>query len=291
MEKPTTPYIAVYSAAMMPPEVPLEVKEAGVRLTFTSGPWGFAYSVPLKSFGPGSVAVTLGERQVNLPSGSYIVIETLANPAEEFERERLALTMAEVASLVALRHPNVLDEKLFEGAVNTADRALMWREGLMTFTAAPAVSPKEVADGFTSDYASVQLLDAESHRRLQLASRWFRRGQEAINPVDKYLFWWTVLEIFPGKGESNIVRNIRQVLLNRVCPHLEPQVLEDKLRIGHIYGERKRIVHDGRAFVAFDDSYFQGCLERLSAIATVSLRLLGGFPPGDDLEQYIEPEK
>lgn len=289
MEPSTVPYIAVYSAAMKPPETPLEVHGADVRLTFTTGPLTFVYSVPLKSFGPGRVAVTLGERQVTLPRGSYIVIETIANLAEESERERLALRVAEVSSLVALRHSHVLDERLFEGVVNTTDRALMWREGPMTFTAAPAVSPKKVADGFASDFASVQHLDAERRQRLQLASRWFRRGHEAINQVDKYLFWWTVLEIYPGKGESNIVQNVTQVLRNRVCPHLEPQILKEELRIGRIYGERKRIVHDGRAFVAFDDAYFQDCLERLHAIATVSLRLLGGLPPGDDLKQYVEP--
>ena len=280
MESPAVPYIAVYSAAIEPPNTPFRVQEADLCLTFTAGPLAFAYSVQLKSFGPGSVAVILGERQFSLPRGSYIVIEMLANVSKESERERLALRVAEVASLLALRHSHVLDEKLFEGVVNAADKALMWREGPMTFTAAPAVSPEEVADGFASDFASIQQLDAERHRRLQLASRWFRRGHEAINQVDKFLFWWTVLEIYPGKGESSIVRNVTQVLRNGVCPELEPQILQEKLRIGRIYGERKRIVHDGRAFVAFDDEYFQGCLERLRAIATVSLRLLGGLPVG-----------
>ena len=290
MESPTVPYIAIYSVAMKPPEIPLRVHEADVRLTFTAGPLTFSYSVPLKSFGPGRVAVTLGERQVSLPKGSYVVIETMASPGEESERERLALQVAEVATLVALRYSHVLEEKLFEGVINVAGNAVMWREGPMSFTAAPAVSPEEVADGFASDFASVQQLKGERHQRLQLASRWFRRGHEAMNQVDSFLFWWTVLEIYPGKGESKIVKNVTQVLRDGVCPHLEPQIVREKLWIGRLYGERKRIVHDGRAFVAFDNEYFQGCLERLRAIATVSLRLLGGFSPGDDLKQYLEPE-
>ena len=290
METGAVPYIAIYSVAMKPPESPLEVHEAEVRLTFTPGPLTFCYSVPLKSFGPGSFAVTLGERQVSLPKGSYVVIEIMASPGKEPERERLALQVAEVATLVALRHSHVLDEKLFEGVVNVAGKAVMWREGPMSFTAAPAVSPEEVADGFASDFACVQQLNGESHQRLQLISRWFRRGHEAINQVDSFLFWWTVLEIYPGKGESKIVKNVTQVVRDGVCPHLELQVVREKLWIGRIYGERKRIVHDGRAFVAFDNAYFQGCLDRLRAIATVSLRLLGGFSPGDDLKQYLEPE-
>ena len=83
METGAVPYIAIYSVAMKPPESPLEVHEAEVRLTFTPGPLTFCYSVPLKSFGPGSFAVTLGERQVSLPKGSYVVIEILASPGKE----------------------------------------------------------------------------------------------------------------------------------------------------------------------------------------------------------------
>ena len=72
MQTSTVPYIAVYSAAITPADPPLEVQEADIRLMFTAGPLAFAYSVPLKSFGPGSVAMTLGERQLALPRGSAI---------------------------------------------------------------------------------------------------------------------------------------------------------------------------------------------------------------------------
>ena len=222
-----------------------------------------------------------------MPTGSYVLIEAMTSPSRE-SNESLALGVAEVASLVTLRHSHVLDEKLFEGIINTENSFVMRYDGPMRLTAAPAVTSQEVSDAFTRDFSSIQQLDSKERERLQLASRWFRRGHEAINQVDKYLFWWTVLEIYPGRGKSNIVKNIRRVLRERACPHLDVQTLEEKLAIGRIYGERKRIVHEGRAFVPINDRDFESCLERLRAIATVCLRLLGGLPPGGDLQQFVE---
>ena len=157
----------------------------------------------------------------------------------------------------------------------------------MTLTASPAVTPSQLSEGLTSDFSSIQQLSGDERHRFQLASRWYRRGHEALNLADKYLFWWTVLEIYPGEGATNIVRNIKRVLREQVCPQLNAQEVEDKLGIGRIYGELKRIVHEGRAFVALDDKHFRGCLERLQAITTVCIRLLCGLPPGNGLQQFI----
>ena len=81
--------------------------------------------------------IVLGENHVNIPKGRYLVIETTANPDEEMERERVALRIAEVAGLITLRFPHVLDEKLYEGPVNTEYRSLLWSEDPITLTASP----------------------------------------------------------------------------------------------------------------------------------------------------------
>ncbi len=85
--------------------------------------------------------------------------------------------------------------------------------------------------------------------RFQLASRWYRRGHESVNLVDRYLFWWTALEIYPGAGETNIVKNVKRVLSDQACPQLTPRDLEDRLRIGHICQGRREIRPCGGAKV------------------------------------------
>ena len=231
--------------------------------------------------------MTLGERQIQLPSGSYVVIEAEADPRARFERERVALRIAEVASLITLRHPHLLDEKIFEGVINVPGRFLAWSEGPVRLTAAPAVDPSDVISGFRNSIAAVRELDTETQYRFQLASRWFRRGHEATNEVDRFLFWWTVLEVYPREKGANIIRDINTVLGNHVFPRVARHELEKNLRIGRMYSERKRIVHEGRSFVDVDDNDFRASLERLGLIAGTLLRLLCGIPPGDDLQEFM----
>lgn len=290
MKPHRVPYIAIYRGSVVPPEDDVMTELNDVRLRVENGPFSFSYSVPIVTLRPSQGMMTLGERSVSVPQGPCILVETEADPTVESERQRVALRVAEVASLITLRFPYVLDEKFYEGPVNTQDMKMLWGEGPRTLTVSPEVTPSQLSEGLAEDMSFTQQLSPERRTRFQLASRWYRRGCEAMNLADKFLFWWTVLEIFPGQGNTKIVRSVKQILSDQVCSQLSPQEVEDKLRIGRIYGERKRIVHEGRAFVDFDDQPFQELLKRLRVIASVCLRLLCGLPPGDDLEEFMDSE-
>ncbi len=281
------PYVAIYSAPTVSLDAKVEVHESDSCLTLVRGPLFFSYSVPVKSFGSGSVAMTIGERQFSLPGGPYAIISTEADIRASSERERVGLLIAEAAGLITLRYPHLLHEKLFEGVTNTEGHSIIWREGPVTLSASPAIPAAEVIGNFTADISSFARLPTGMQHRFQLASRWYRRGHESINQVDKFLFWWTVLEIYPRKKGTDVVATIKQILKDEVFPNLSMQRLGQDLQISSIYRERIQIVHKGKAFVDIEDKNFQMCLDRLGAIATVCLRLLGGLPPGDDLQQFM----
>ena len=283
------PYLAIYRASIVSPEDDLTVALSDVRLTVRKGPFSFTHPVPIKSVGPSGSAIVLGERRVNIPKGTYIIIDTMVNL--EMEREWVALKIVEVASLVTLHFPHVLEEKLYEGTISTEHGILMWGEGPLTLQVGPAVTPPQLLETLASDHGSIQRLSANERYRYQLASRWYRRGHEAVNLVDKFLFWWTVLEIYPRSGKTNIVKTIKRVLKENVCPQLSEEEIEDKLRIGRIYGERKRIVHRGIAFASVDDKQFQELLDRLRAITTTCVRLLCGLQPGETLKEFVDQER
>ena len=114
--------------------------------------------------------IVLGENHVNIPKGRYLVIETTANPDEEMGRERVALRIAEVAGLITLRFPHVLDEKLYEGPVNTQYRSLLWSEGPITLTASPTVASSQLFEGLTGDLCTIQQLNGEGRHRLLATS-------------------------------------------------------------------------------------------------------------------------
>ncbi|MFC1939986.1 hypothetical protein ACFLXO_04815 [Chloroflexota bacterium] len=233
--------------------------------------------------------MTLGERQINLPSSSYVKIETLIQSFTDSERERVALAIAEAASLITLRYPHLLDKKLFEGVINTPNSGVMWSEGPMTLTASPSIPPENMAEALQNDFSNIKKLDTSDRTRLQLAARWFRRGYEAVNQVDKFLFFWTVLEIYPAKGRTRVANHTRDLLYNCLYSGRNPQEIKDKLELGRMSSMRDKIVHEGQAFVKeSEESVFEWRLEKLRATATVCLRLLGGLSPGDELERFIK---
>ena len=233
------PYIAIYRMTMAPPNAPpLVINEGDIRLTLTPGPISFSYSVPVKRFKPGAASMTLGTRQINLPSGSYIMTETLIKSFTDSERERVALAIAEAASLITLRYPHLLDEKLFEGVVNPPNTAVMWSEGPMALTASPSITPETVAVTLQNDFSNVQKLDASDRTRLQLAARWFRRGHEAVNQVDKFLFWWTVLEIYPAKGTTHVARETANFLQRSIYVDTNSSEVKKKLELGPMHSLR-----------------------------------------------------
>ena len=286
---PPVPYIAIYLANMAPPDESLVVSAGDISVTLTSGPLSFSYSVPIKRFGSGVASMTFGERQINLPSGSYVKIETLIQSFTDSERERAALVVAEAASLVTLRYPHLLDNKLFEGVVNARNTAVMWSEGPMTLTASPSISPETMAGALQNDFSNIQKLDESDRTRLQLAARWFRRGYEAVNQVDKFLFFWTVLEIYPAKGTTHVARETANLLQRSIYVNKNSSEVKKNLELGHMHSMRGKVVHTGQAFVEdSEQSIFEQRLEKLRATATVCLRLLGGISPGDELERFIK---
>ena len=233
--------------------------------------------------------MTIGVRSINLPSGSYIVIEALIKSFDDSERKRVALAIAEVASLITLLHPHLLEEKLFEGVVSPPNKAIIWPEGPLSLTASPSITPETVVSTFQNGFSKVQKLDANDRTRLQLAARWFRRGHEALNQVDKFLFWWTVLEIYPAKGTVHVARETANLLQLSIYVKMNASEIKTKLELGPMHRMRGKIVHTGQAFVEDSErSIFERRLEKLRATATVCLRLLAGISPGDDLEQFIK---
>ena len=191
-----------------------------------TSPFSFTHTVPIRSFSQGRSKVVLGENQVNVPSGAYVIIESAGTPGGDYERDQVALRVAEIAGLITLRFPQALNEKIYEGWVNTERSAVLLGEGPLRLSVSPTVTSSELVEGLGIDDRSIQQFERNRREGFQLASRWFRCGHEALNPVDKFLFWWTVLKIYPGKGKTTYVKNIKQVLRDRVCPNSSLQDLE-----------------------------------------------------------------
>ena len=286
-------YLVIYRAIMPPPseEVCL-AKESNFRVSLQAGPIKFSYSVHVKEYKPLTATLRVTPRQVKLPADCYLVIEIETQGTDPRSTiGRAALRVAETASLFDLRYPDVIAEKIYEGVVNTPRSDIYIPESPVTVRAQSVLDPGTVATEVAADLTVLTQLPSDRRDRYQLAARWFRRGHETTNLVDRLLFWWTVLEIYPGEGEGKDIPNRTcDLLVCRVYPNLSREKVKGMIGIGRIFGLRGDIIHEGKAFVkANEEDQFLDYLEQLRATAATCLRLLADLPPGQDLDRYTRP--
>lgn len=121
-------------------------------------------------------------------------------------------------------------------------------------------------------------------REMELMARFFVKGLMQIPLTEeRFLFMWTVLEIFPMRNTTDI-RPISEVLSPLVS--LSPEEFKRKLEVGKIFGVRSDLVHNGR-FEPFE-SRGGGLRGKLEALAIEALRMAAGLPYGGSFSQFLE---
>jgi hypothetical protein len=283
-------YLAVYRLNMIPLDMDHSiVDEKEIYVGINAGPIYFSYAVPLINYNPPSTSYSLGQMNVNIPKGKYLKI--LINIDEnDFSNEikKAPLKVAEIASLFDLQYPHIITDKLYAGPINDPSCVIFRPQGPLTITAQPVRTPDDIKNVIIKHIEILKVLGQNSRERYQLAARWFRKGFETVNQIDKLISWWTVLEIYPATGSANIPKHVCNLLVNKLYKKLTPSELKIKLKLGQICGLRCKIIHDGKAFVEDKETnIFSDYLERLQAIDTVCLRLLIGLEPGNELDKYI----
>lgn len=284
-------YLAVYRANILAADQPLYI-ERGRQFSLALHPGSFAFSVsqPIVSQTPPAAGVTMGIREIQVPPGSYWVVELQFSGVDPSSIRRLAaLRVAETLSTIELRFEGIVLDRLFEGAINTPGGALiMLPEGPLRLTAAPVRDAEDVATQLTGDFRALASLPEDQRERFRLASRWFRRGREALNPIDKLLFWWTALEIYPAEGSKKVSRLVSELVAKHTYKGLSPQQIKTKLKLGRIEGKRADVVHKGQAFVhSSEEDEFSQYVDILDSVVTTCLRVLAELPPGDGLDKFL----
>jgi hypothetical protein len=213
----------------------------------------------------------------------FIKIEAATNGAAQLS--------AEVSATLELRCPAILGRRVFEGVLHTPSGSGFFPDGLISATGRPGETNEELVNKFREARQRTQLLSEPERERFALAVRWFAKGRDTTNPIDRFLALYICLEIFPAMGSTDVVRLVRDFVRARAAPELDKDEVTNRIGIGRICGKRAEIVHDG--LVAVDlvrDQEFRVLLKQLEASVCFCLRTLGGLPPGDELEAYVHPK-
>jgi hypothetical protein len=184
-----------------------------------------------------------------------------------------------VTQLSALLSPALFAQEVWSGWLSDSEQLL---GGFWLMMAPPVTfAPDEVQKQLVA-FRSAVANDAEIDERFTLMSKLFARAVATPPGEERFLWLWTVLEVFPMRDTSNIQPISEH--LSRTIGH-SPDEVKKKLDIGRLFGARCNLVHDGN--LPYSREEIGKVLNKLEAIDVTVLRSLGGLPYAGGLEEYF----
>ena len=255
-----------------------------VKIEVFQGPrtfWVPLTSAPVVQQGRPTTLATQG--QVVLAQGARFVAltarTTLRNP-EEGRRYCEAAIDRTVAALATLLGPRIFARRIYRGWT-VGDDGNTIIESDLRIEPPVTLNPQALQADLQRIRSNISR-EANMSSRFDLMSRFYSKALVRPHSEERFLFLWTVLEIFPMKDTTDI-RPISE-LLSKLTGRSSSDVKE-MLAIGRIFGLRSDLVHNG----SFDprQTGIPGFWTRLEALCLETLRYVGGLPYSGSLDQFL----
>lgn len=118
--------------------------------------------------------------------------------------------------------------------------------------------------------------------RFKLMSSFYSKSLMEKPGEGKFIWLWTILEIFPMKNRTNI-KPIGELLA--AITGQQSQFVKEKLDIGRLYGHRCNLVHNGKLNI--DIKEMGEVFTKLENIIYEILRKMSGLPYSGSLDKYL----
>ena len=290
-------YIAVYRALVKPPPQRLVVLSgADYALSLDPGPLTLRYQSAVRDPNA-SGTFDLKYEVREFEPGSYVIVQVIPTATVDVPGAAWSVAHDRFARAVValdLEFPGIVQDKLFEAAVATPAMPLFIapEEGL-ELGGPEGYGHREVADRMRMRADEAPTLPESDVARFTLASRWFRRANDSKNVIDRILFYYMVLEVYPTVKGNDVPGDVSRFLAERVYSSLSASEVKTRLKLGPICSFRGLIVHEGKASVESFDEWQKviDYAQRLRATARTCLRVLAGLNPGSELDEYILPQQ
>lgn len=231
-----------------------------------------------------------GKAELSLEDGqTYIEIvartkERNLTVAQAFCEEEISKYIAMLSTTYSV---DMFDMLIYRGWILDDDKALIsaWVKRTQKFT----IDPNEltILDSTLKDLESD---DAELLRRYLLMAKFYAKSVIYDPSEEKFLFLWTILEIYPmmgtPKGKTNVKTNVKTVsqYLSQIL-NLEADDVMQKLELGKMYGLRSGLVHAGQLDVTLEE--LGDLTGKLEAVVRTILRNIGNLHYQNDLDEYL----
>jgi hypothetical protein len=131
-------------------------------------------------------------------------------------------------------------------------------------------------------YRHTVALDPDLDQRFTLMSKLFSRALTIEPGEERFLWLWTVLEVFPMRDTANI-----QPIADYVAQVTGRASADVKraLDVGRLFGARSELVHDGR--LPYNREALGEVLNKLETLDLTILRAIGGLSYSGQLDKYF----
>ena len=233
-----------------PPDEVRLLESDGLLVTLIPGPFEFAAAVPVVQQTAASVSVVAGVEPHRVSPGCYLVASVLsAAEGPPPRRADMALPIAELVASLELEHPLLIGEKIFEGALAEPGHLVIFPEGPLPLATPHTLAPHELADAVAAGHRVLSGHAGRATPEVPARGALVVRGHQARNPVDKFLYYFIALEVFPAMGSRQVANKVSDLLASCVYPTVDAKLIKQRTRVGRIEGLRAKIVHEGLALV------------------------------------------
>lgn len=254
----------------------------------------FSTSKLVQRFGEHGSHGAMETQEIKLPVATYLTVEVIPHaddPHAFYEGYTNAIIdIAFIAGILELVDPAIISEKVFEGRVNIPGQYVTGMEGPMTLTSKGAATIEEKINDVLEVYKYIDKVSKEDKNRLMLVCRWFMKGHDTPNSIDKFLAWFISLEIFPCQGSADAPRLLRDFIHTHINGELKPGYIKSAMELGRMSGARADIVHDGLCNIPNDRTQeFNSYIEKLESLVRVSIKHLAGMEYNGELDKWLLP--
>lgn len=251
-----------------------------VRIEVFRGPREYDVMVGPRIVASGTSSTLLQSQRMQVPEGRTYV-ELIARTKEAFGKREYCEDHIDrvIAQMSAVLSPHLFEMEVWSGWL--CDQNELFGDQWALFANPVKFASQDLGNRISGLRRAVSA-QPDIDARFTLMSKLFARAVATEPGEERFLWLWTVLEVFPMKNTSDI-QPISEYL-SGLTGRLAAEVKE-KLGIGWLFGARSRLVHDGK--LPYEQGKLGAILARLEAIDSAVIRSLGGLPYNGELEEFL----
>lgn len=274
-------YIAIFQTELIHNPVTSKLIADPVKVEFFSGPQVLNIPVQMsRVMVQGQNAPISQSAKLSLSKQKYVSITVRTKDSDPYSARVFCETQLDtaIASLSLLYDPGIFAHQVYRGWVLETENSIMeaWIQ-----VKPPVVVSANISQEFESILSKFPE-DSDLKGRFSLMSRFLAKELLVPPSEEKFLYLWTILEIFPMKGTSDIKPISTYLAKVTSC---EEKEVKEKLKIGRLCGSRGKLVHDGKLDISYKELGLT--ITKLEEICLTVMRSMCGLPYSGVLDKYL----